>query len=481
LNLQPPFSAVPWPGRSVTRPRCIVLSEQGEGELARGAYSCLASVEELELRSERFPRPGEALPSADVIIVPVAAITMQRTVDLLARVRLEAPRTSILVIGEALTQEQILRVLTAGAYDFVSAPYLKAELVTRTLRGVGLVQSKPPEDIRSLLSPRAGGLIGNSPAFLKQMARLPLLAGCDAGVLILGETGTGKELFAQAVHYLSARVSRPWVPVNCAAIPVELIESELFGHTRGAYTTAHSAREGLIAAAESGTLFLDEIGSLPLSAQGKLLRFLQEREYRPVGSNTLRRADVRVIAASNQDLAALVARDRFRQDLYFRLNVLTLTLSPLRERREDIPTLAQYFVKRFATEFGRPVQGLTPLALGRLIAHSWPGNVREFSHAIERAVLLANGPYITPADIEVGEELAPLDDSFQAAKARVVEQFERSYIEQILIACDGNITHAAQAAKKNRRALWELMRKHRIEAKRFRSSENGGAKSVASA
>ncbi len=433
------------------------------------------------MRSERPPRQGEAVPSADVIIVPVGANTMQRAVDLLARVRLEAPRTSVLVIGEALTQEQILRVLTLGAYDFVSAPYLKAELVARTLRGVGLVQSKLPEDIRSLLSPRAGGLIGNSPAFLKQMARLPLLAGCDAGVLILGETGTGKELFAQAIHYLSARVSRPWVPVNCAAIPVELIEAELFGHTKGAYTTAHSAREGLIAAAEGGTLFLDEIGSLPLSAQAKLLRFLQEREYRPVGSNTLRRADVRVIAASNQDLAALIAKDRFRQDLYFRLDVLTLTLSPLRERREDIPTLAQYFVKRFAAEFARPVQGLTPLAMSRLIAHSWPGNVREFSHAIERAVLLANGPTITPAEIEIGEESSPLADSFQAAKARVVEQFERSYIEQILIACDGNITHAAHAAKKNRRALWELMRKHRIEAKRFRSSENGGAKSVASA
>ena len=408
---------------------------------------------------------------------------MQRTLDLLTRVRLEAPRTSVLVVGAQLAQEQIFRVLMAGAYDFVSAPYLGAELIARTLRGVGLLQSKPPQNIRSLLSPRAGGLIGNSPAFLKQMSRLPLLAGCDAGVLILGETGTGKELFAQAIHYLSARVSRPWVPVNCGAIPVELIEAELFGHTRGAYTTAHAAREGLIAAAEGGTLFLDEIGSLPPSAQGKLLRFLQEREYRPIGSNTLRRANLRVIAASNQDLAALVAKDRFRQDLYFRLNVLTLTLSPLRDRREDIPTLASYFIKRFATEFGRPVQGLTPMAMKRLLAHSWPGNVRELSHAIERAVLLGSGPYIMPAEIEIGEEeRAPLDDSFQAAKARVVEQFERSYIEQILIACDGNITRAALAAKKNRRALWELMRKHRIEAKRFRSSpENGRAKSIVSA
>jgi two-component system response regulator GlrR len=301
------------------------------------------------------------------------------------------------------------------------------------------------------------------------MARLPPLAGCDAGVLILGETGTGKELFAQAVHYLSARASRPWVPVNCGAIPVELIEAELFGHARGAYTTAHVAREGLVAAAEGGTLFLDEIDSLSRSAQGKLLRFLQEREYRPVGSNTLRRANVRVIAASNQNLAPLIAEGRFRQDLYFRLNVLTLFLSPLRERREDIPVLALHFVKRFATEFARPVEGLTPLAMKRLLAHSWPGNIRELSHAIERAVLLGSGPYIMPADIEIGEdERTPLDESFQAAKARVVEQFERSYIEQVLIASDGNITHAAVAAKKNRRALWELIRKYRIDPKRFR-------------
>jgi len=466
----------------VNSPRCIVLSDHGDDKLAGSASACLASIRELEIDSGRLPRPGEAIPAADVLVVPVEAATMQRMLDLLARIRLEVPGTSVLVLGVRLAQEEILRVLAAGAYDFVSTPFSGAELVARTLRGVGLLQSKIPQSIRTLLSPRAGGLIGNSPAFLKQMARLPLLAGCDAGVLILGETGTGKELFAQAIHYLSARVARPWVPVNCGAIPVELIEAELFGHTRGAYTTAHAAREGLIAAAEGGTLFLDEIGSLPQSSQGKLLRFLQEREYRPVGSNTLRRANVRVIAASNQDLVALVAKDRFRQDLYFRLNVLTLTLPPLRERREDIPVLALYFIRRLANEYGRPVQGLTPMAMRRLLVHSWPGNVRELSHAIERAVLLGNGPYIMPGEIEVGEDQREsVDDSFQAAKARIVEQFERSYIEQILIACDGNITHAAQAAKKNRRALWELMRKHRIEAKRFRSSENGGAKSVASA
>jgi two-component system response regulator GlrR len=464
-------------------PRCILLCDDtSESGLAQSACRCLDSVAELELSLARLPRQDEALPRAELLLLPAQGTMLPCVLHLLARAHLEAPGTPVMVVGADFTQEQVFDVLAAGAYDFVATPHCAAELVVRVLRGLGLLAPKRPVQPTSLDNLSAKGLIGRSPAFVRQMARLPLLAGCDAGVLILGETGTGKELFAQAVHYLSARVSRPWVPVNCSAIPVELIEAELFGHTRGAYTTAHSAREGLIAAAESGTLFLDEVGSLPASAQGKLLRFLQEREYRSVGSNTLRRANVRVIAASNQDLAALIAQERFRQDLYFRLNVLTLTLPPLRERREDIPTLALHFIKRFATEFGRPVLGMTPMALRRLIAYSWPGNVRELSHAIERAVLLANGPCITPTEIELGVEgKAPADESFQAAKARVVEQFERSYIEQVLMECDGNITHAAMAAKKNRRALWELIRKHRIEPKRFRSSsETDGAKSLVS-
>ena len=398
--------------------------------------------------------------------------------DFLIRVRLEAPGTSVIVIGAMTAQSEIRRILAAGAFDFVSAPFLEAELVARTLRGAGILQNKPLQNSSSL--PPVGGLLGNSPSFVKQMARLPLLGSCDAGVLILGETGTGKELFAQAIHYLSARKSHAWVPVNCGAIPVELFETELFGHARGAYTNAHAAREGLISAAEGGTLLLDEIDTLPPSAQGKLLRFLQEREYRPVGSNTLRRANVRVIAISNRDLASLVANGRFRQDLYFRLNILRVNLSPLRERREDIPPLALHFVKRFATEFARPVHGLSPLAMKQLLAHSWPGNIRELSHTIERAVVLAGGPYIMPAEIEIGEEeQTPFDDSFQAAKARVVEHFERSYIEQALIICDGNITHAAIAAKKNRRALWELIRKYHIDPKRFRRLPGADAEPAA--
>jgi DNA-binding NtrC family response regulator len=301
-----------------------------------------------------------------------------------------------------------------------------------------------------------------------------VIARCDAGVLILGETGTGKEVMAQSIHYLSARSGKPWVAVNCGAFPTELVENELFGHVKGAYTTAHNARAGLVREAEGGTLFLDDVDCLPLPAQAKLLRFLQEHEYRAVGSNTTQHADVRVIAASNRNLAALASQGTFRSDLYFRLNVVNLKLPALRERREDIPALAAHFMGQFAKRYNRAINTITPLALAKLQAHDWPGNVRELQHVIERAVVLAPGPALTDQDLDLDLDLTAVgkqtacDESFCQAKARVVEQFERSYIEQILLTNEGNVTHAARAAKKNRRAFFALMRKHDISPDRFR-------------
>jgi transcriptional regulator with PAS, ATPase and Fis domain len=290
-------------------------------------------------------------------------------------------------------------------------------------------------------------------------------------VLILGETGTGKEVFARAIHYLSNRASGPRVAVNCGAIPVELMESELFGCTRGAFTSAYAARSGLVRDAEGGTLFLDEIESLPLNAQAKLLRFLQEKEYRPVGSTATRRADVRVIAASNSDIAGLMRRGDFRQDLYFRLNVLTITLPPLRERLEDIAALAMHFIDKCCRQMQRPSFGLSPQALKRLMAHDWPGNVRELQNVMEHAVLFSREPVIRAADLNLPETTpaAEGEESFRDAKARTVNAFERSYIERLLSAKSGNVTHAAEAAKKDRRAFFELMRKHHIAPERFRN------------
>jgi len=323
---------------------------------------------------------------------------------------------------------------------------------------------------------RRAGLVGASSAFVAALARLPRYARCDAGVLILGETGTGKELCAQALHYASPREGGPFVAVNCAAIPGELVEDELFGHVRGAYTHAHAARTGLVAEAEQGTLFLDEIDALPLAAQAKLLRFLQDQQYRPVGSSQLRQAHVRVVAASNRPLEALAAQGLFRQDLLFRLNMLVLVLPPLRERVADVPALVQHFLALSARQLGHGVRAVAPAALARLMAWHWPGNVRELKHVVDRAALLAAGAELRAEDIDLGPPAtaaaaaAPAGEGFNAAKARAVRDFERHYIERTLAEAGGNIAQAARLARKHRRAFFELLRKHDIDATRYRSA-----------
>lgn len=384
-------------------------------------------------------------------------------------------------VVDGLDDSGLRRLIDLGVNDFVCESRLDDELqvrcagvwasVSRTKLGAPTVQrdAAPPSALRKL--------IGQSPAFLRQIERIPLLARYEAGVLISGDTGTGKEVCAQAIHYASPRAGKPWVAINCGAIPTELVESELFGHVKGAYTHAHAARSGLVREAEGGTLFLDEIDALPYGAQAALLRFLQEKEFRPVGANLVLRADVRVIAASNRQLGELAARGKFRQDLFFRLNVLTLHLPALRERREDIPLLASFFLRAAASQWGCALPALSQSAVQKLLVHDWPGNVRELKNVVERSVLMAGGRTLEAADIDIdGSELAPDERalgaafSFRAAKAQVVENFERNCIQQLLASNGGNVTQAARAAKKNRRAFFELMRKYRIEPATYRES-----------
>src|SRR5262249_21587410 len=315
-------------------------------------------------------------------------------------------------------------------------------------------------------------LIGKSSVFRKEIEKIPRLARCDASVLIAGETGTGKELCASAIHYLSARAGHPFVPVNCGAIPVELMENELFGHYRGAYTGADTSRAGMISEANGGTLFLDEIDCLPAAAQVKLLRFLQKKEYRALGSTKTNQADVRVIAASNTDLRGAIMSGRLRQDLYYRLNVLSLHLPPLRVRREDIPLLARHFLTKYAHEFDRPEKDFSPGALRKLTRYDWPGNVRELENLVERAVVLSESQIIHSNDLDLPQEnvrvAITLPVSFQEAKARCVAQFESDYVQELLRLHQGNITKAAQSARKDRRAFWQLIRKHKIDARSFK-------------
>jgi DNA-binding NtrC family response regulator len=393
--------------------------------------------------------------------------------NLLCQIRTWRCKTPFIALLVVITgNEDLDSLLRVGVCDFVAAPQVARELTARLRRAFGAltVDVRPSRRIHGQTQIR--GLIYESEACEQVASKIPMMANCDANVLILGETGTGKEVCAQAIHYMSARAPNPWIAVNCGAIPTDLVESELFGHSKGAYTTAHASRVGLIHEAEKGTLFLDDIDCLPLLAQVKLLRFLQEREYRPIGSNTVQHSDVRVIAASNCELNDLVIRGTFRKDLYYRLNVLRLNLPALRNRLEDIPALAAHFVCEFTREFDRKAISLSPGALQKLCAHNWPGNVRELKHVIERAVLLSTGAILNAESLQIDGEFQAerRNNSFQSAKSRVVQKFERSYLEQVLVAHAGNVTQAAKAASKDRRAFFELMRKHHIEPQSYRTS-----------
>ena len=298
------------------------------------------------------------------------------------------------------------------------------------------------------------------------------MAKHDASILILGETGTGKELCARAIHRFSPRASKPFVAVNCGAIPVELAENELFGHIPGAFTGADSPQPGLIREANYGTLFFDEIDSLPLLVQVKLLRFLQEKEYKELGSAKVHRADVRVIAATNSEIEEVVKEGKFRKDLFYRLSVIPFILPPLRERKEDIPLLARHFLAKYSSHFGKQITDFTPEAMRTLLLYQWPGNVRELENVIERAAVFSGQPVIHHTDIRLPHsESSAYLESFKVAKAKVIEQFERSYIEGILLTYQGNVSRAAKAAEKNRRAFWELIRKYRIDVSRFKAAD----------
>jgi len=384
------------------------------------------------------------------------------------------PACVLVLLTDQLEDTDLARLVDGAVTDFADLACSDATLRLRLRRALGWMPRPEP----ALDTPPADGLppalrtrlVGNAPAFVKMVRRVPSMAGTDATVLLLGETGTGKEVCAQALHYLSPRASGPWIAINCAAIPSELVETELFGHVRGAYTHALEARHGLVHEAEGGTLFLDEIDSMPLAAQAKLLRFLQDKQYRVVGASASRTADVRVIAASNCNLRAAAAANRFRQDLFFRLNILSLTLPPLRERASDIAPLAAHFFAQVNAETGRRLTGITPAALALLQAHPWPGNVRELRHAIQRAVLLATGPTLQAVDVEL-DGAAPLAEepqSFREAKASAVEAFERHYLDQLMLQSEGNISRAARAAQKNRRAFFELLRRYEIDPTHYR-------------
>jgi two-component system response regulator GlrR len=302
--------------------------------------------------------------------------------------------------------------------------------------------------------------------------QIGLIAQTEATCLLMGETGTGKELFARGIHYLSSRKSGPFVPVNCGAVPDQLFENELFGHVRGAYTDARSNERGLLACAETGTLFLDEVDALSMAGQVKLLRVLQEREYRPIGSSHAVPANIRIVAATNSRLLDNVQARRFREDLYFRLNILSLTIPPLRDRLDDIPVLAEHFVREYAPIHRRALTGVDNAAIDRLMGYHWPGNVREMQAVVQRAVLVARGPVVADGDIDLPNVAVVRDGqlTLKAAKTAAVTHCERNYLATVMQRCDGNVTQAAKMAGKERRSFQRLLRKYSIAVVSFKGA-----------
>jgi DNA-binding NtrC family response regulator len=406
----------------------------------------------------------------EVCVLVLTPSLLGRADALLPLIISESPTTQVVIGAEDVEPEQMVRLFELGAADFITPPLRVVDILPRVWR---LTAERAEPAVPAAESRKGHGLkqlIGSDPEFLAVVNKVPSVAKCGASVLILGETGTGKGLCARAIHYLSPRAGGPFVSVNCGALPTELVENELFGHERGAFTGAAGVGVGLIREADGGTLFLDEVDCLPSQAQVKLLRFLQDKEYKPLGSAKLCSADVRIIAATNADCQAAILSGRLRQDFYFRLNVIPLKLPPLRERRADIMPLAHHFLAKYAAEFGKQARDFSAGAGQTLVNYDWPGNVRELEHVVERAVVFSEQPTINDADLVLSHEEEHLSlESFKEAKARLIMRFEKAYIRDLLVVNHGNVSKAARAARKNRRSLWQLIRKHQIDVDCIRS------------
>lgn len=391
--------------------------------------------------------------------------------DVLAKVKSRSPHSQVLLISAHSTVENALDAMRGGAYDFVTKPFDANELlvlVGKALERYALATENAA--LRARVEPRDASLLGKSPKMREVFELVARVARSKTTVLLTGESGTGKEKIAEAIHRGSERESSPFVVVNCGALPENLMESELFGHEKGAFTGASERTLGVFREADGGTLFLDEIGELPLNLQVKLLRVLQERKVRPVGASRELPVDVRVLAATNRDIEADVAAERFRQDLYYRINVIRLELPPLRERLDDIVPLAERFVDRFAREMGKDVRGLTPDATRALLGYAFPGNVRELENMMERGVALAGSKLIglgdlprsvsglasapTPALVELPPEGCELDS--------VLGEVERRLLVQALERTEGVRTRAAKLLGLTFRSLRYRLTKHAL-------------------
>lgn len=375
--------------------------------------------------------------------------------------------------------DMAVKAMKSGAYDFITKPFEHDTLVVRlekALERTRLLNENIRLTSECLEAEPFQNLVGRSPAMQHIYETIRTIARTDLTVLITGESGTGKDGTARAIHALSKRKMQPYVAVNCPTIPENILESELFGFKKGAFTHATSNKTGLFQEANRGTIFLDEIGDISPAIQAKLLRVIQEKEFKPLGDPKSVQVDVRIIASTNQDLAGKIAQREFREDLYCRLNVLPIELPPLRERQEDIPLIASHLLARHCAKLDQPLKRLSPQLLDYLMAHTWPGNVRELENCLIQGIMFSAGEEITPADIgQRGAATKPATVKtemagrpYKEAKDQSLNHFNQTFIGNLLATHKGNVTHAAKACGLERQALQQIMRRYDIRADKFR-------------
>jgi two-component system response regulator GlrR len=417
----------------------------------------------------RTAESGESALAAIAVARPAVVVTDLRMpgidgMQLFDAINRQHSGLPVLILTAHGTIPDAVAATQRGVFGFLTKPFDSQDLLQKVAAAFKLSGDHGGGDSAATGEWREG-IITRSPVMEDLLRQAKLVADSDASVLIFGDSGTGKELLARAIHRASPRRDRPFIAVNCGAIPGELLESELFGHARGAFTGAVQAHKGLFQAADGGTLLLDEIGDMPLALQVKLLRVLQEGEVRPVGSTQAIPVDVRVISATHRDLDAHKASGQFREDLYYRLNVVSLGLPTLAERREDIPLLAGYFLRKLAERYRRPVPTLAPEAMAMLVAAPWPGNVRQLLNLLEQALALTTTTMIPATLVQnaLKEDAAALVPFEEARKT-----FERDYLVRLLKITGGNVTQAAQLAKRNRTEFYKLLQRHRLEPAMFK-------------
>lgn len=389
-------------------------------------------------------------------------------IDLLRQLRSLDSTISVVMMSGGANPTEVVTALKIGAYDYIEKAYADGEslrrLVQRALSAAEIQRSDNPI--------RSQNFLGNSESMQRVYKTVQTVSGTDATVLVVGESGTGKELIANAVHQSSARSKRPFIAVNCSALSETLLQSELFGHQRGAFTGADSLRKGLFEAANGGTIFLDEIGHISPAVQASLLRVLQEREVRRLGSSESVKVDVRVIAATNANLEQMVSEKLFRMDLYYRLNVVNIRLPALRERGDDILVLAEHWLQIYAKELGKQTKEFAPEALHELMTYSWPGNVRELQNVVYRAVLMNDDAMIPAAALRMAgrskatmaEEYAQRDVPYAEIRKEMMDQFHRTYFEALLRRAEGNLSQASRLSGIDRTNLRRMLRENGIRA-----------------